>query len=395
MGKATGRVMIGVDPAKRSHAIAVLDSNERQLAALEIENNNDGYREMLRLARKWKDREWAVEGAAGVGCQLAQRLVADGETVIDVPPKLSTRARAFDTGHGRKTDATDARTVAVVALRTPGLRYVGLDDDRVALRLMSERRRELVKARTKAINHLHQMLMELTPGGAQRNLSAAKAKAALSKVRPRAGAPKARKQLALDLLEDVVQLDAKLKSIEARLKIAVEETGSSLIDITGVGVVTAATILGEVGDIRRFPSKHHFATYNGTAPLEASSGEVTRHRLSRSGNRRLNSALHHAAMSHKRHDPQGIAYYGRKVAAGKGRKGALRCLKRRLSDVIYRHLVDDLARAGEAGPEGHSGATMKSSASDPTPMVSPSDKSLTGPADPNATPDEAAVKRAS
>lgn len=388
-------VVIGVDPAKRSHAMVVLDDRERQLAALQVSNDNDGYREMLRLARKWKDRTWVIEGAGGVGCHLAQRLVADGETVVDVPAKLSARARAFDTGHGRKTDPVDARTVAVVALRTDGLKHVAVDDENVALRLMSERRRELVRSRTKTVNQIHQLLAELTPAGAQRNLTAAKAKAALSSIRPRAGAAKARKQLALDLLEDLVQLDAKIKTINGRIKTAVQATGTSITDIKGVGFTTAATILGEVGDIRRFPSKHHFASYNGTAPIEASSGEITRHRLSRAGNRRINSALHHAALSHIRHDPQGSAYYSRKVAAGKGRKGALRCMKRRLSDAIYRRLVDDITRASEAGPEGHSGATLKSSASDPTPMASSSDKSLTGPADPNATPREPAVKRAS
>jgi hypothetical protein len=129
-------VMIGVDPAKRSHAMAVLDAHEEQLAALEVTNDSAGYRAMLALAKRWPDRTWAVEGAGGVGVQLAQRLVADGEIVVDVPPKLSTRARIFDRGHGRKNDPTDARTVAVVALRTKGLREVALDDELIALRLM-------------------------------------------------------------------------------------------------------------------------------------------------------------------------------------------------------------------------------------------------------------------
>ena len=105
-------VMIGLDPAKHSHAMAVLDSAERQLAALQVANDNDGYRAMLRLARRWPQRTWAVEGASGVGTYLAQRLLTDGESVLDVPPKLSTRARIFDTGHGRKNDPTDARTIA-------------------------------------------------------------------------------------------------------------------------------------------------------------------------------------------------------------------------------------------------------------------------------------------
>ena len=327
---------------------------------------------------------------------MAQRLLEAGERVVDVPAKLAARARLLDTGHGRKNDPGDARTVAVVALRTKGLRQVVPDDERLALRLMSERRRELVRSRTKTVNHLHQLLMELLPASAEQKLTATKAKALLATVRPRHPAGKARKQLAVDFLDDLVILDRKIKDIDKRLKAAVEATKSSVTDIKGVGITTAAVILGEVGDIRRFPSKHHFASYTGTAPIEVSSGEVERHRLSRAGNRKLNSALHHAAMSHKRTDEQGIAYYGRKLAAGKGKRGALRCMKRRLSDAVYRALVDDLARAEAAGPEGHLGATTKSCASDPTPMVSPSDKSLTGPATPDATPAPArAVKRAS
>ena len=139
---------------------------------------------MIRLAKRWPDRTWAVQGAGGVGVQLAQRVVADEEKVLDVPPKLSTRARSFDVGHGRKTDPGDARTVAVVAIRTRGLRQVVPDDEMVALRLMSERRRDLVQSRTKTVNHLHQLLMELIPAGAHRNLTASKAKALLATIRP-------------------------------------------------------------------------------------------------------------------------------------------------------------------------------------------------------------------
>ena len=388
-------VMIGVDPAKRSHAMAVLDGKEKELEALQIRNDNAGYREMLQLAKRWPRRTWAVEGAGGVGVQLAQRLVADGETVLDVPPKLSTRARIFDTCHGRKTDPGDAKTIAVVALRTNGLRQVVMDDERIALRLMSDRRRELVRSRTATVNRLHQLLMELLPAGAEQKLTATKAKALLATIRPRAAAGKARRQIAADLIDDLVTLDGKIKDINGRLKTAVEATGTSVTEIKGVGITTAAVVLGEVGDIRRFPSKHHFASYTGTAPIEVSSGEVERHRLSRAGNRKLNSAIHHAAMSHKRTDEAGIAYFGRKLAAGKGKKGALRCMKRRLSDAIYRALVHDIARAEAAGPEGHSGATHDSSASARSPVGSTSDKSLTGPAKPHATPNRTPVKRAS
>ncbi len=388
-------VVIGVDPAKRTHAMAVLDDREQQLAALQVANDSAGYRAMLTLAKRWKNRVWAIEGAGGVGVQLAQRLVADGEAVLDVPPKLSTRARIFDRGHGRKNDPADARTTAVVALRTKGLREVVLDDEMVALRLMSERRADLVRTRTATVNHLHQLLMELIPAGSDRKLTATKAKALLSTVRPRDVAGRTRRQLAVDLVDDLTAVDRKLKDLDKRLREAVEATGTSLLDIKGVGVATAAMVLGEVGDVRRFPSRHHFATYTGTAPREFSSGGMDKHRLSRAGNRKLNHALHIIALSHKRYDQRGGEYYARKLAAGKGKKGALRCLKRRLSDVVFRTLVDDRNVRQAAGPEGQPGATTTSCATDRTPMVSTSEKPLPGPANTDATPAEAALSAVS
>jgi transposase len=368
-------VVIGVDPAKRSHAIEVIDGQERTLAAGVFENTNDGYRQMRALVRRYPDRVWAVEGAGGTGCQLAQRLVADGETVVDVPPKLSTRVRAMSTGHGRKTDPTDAHAVAVVGLRNTELTQVGVDDETVALRLLSERRRDLVRTRTQTVNRVHQLLMELIPAGAPRNLTAAKAKALLATVRPRDVAGKARRALAVDYIDDITALDRKLKSIEARITDAVAATGTTLTEIVGVGPITAALILGETGSISRFPNNDHYASYTGTAPLDASSGDVVRHRLSRAGNRQLNHALHIVALAHKRYDPRGRDYYNRKLAAGKGSKGALRCLKRRLSDAVFRRLVDDQT---VRSPGGQLGATLQSSATGLIPMAGTSEQPLSG-----------------
>jgi len=333
---------------------------------------------MLRLARRWPTRTWAVEGAGGVGAQLAQRLVADGESVVDVPPKLSTRARMFDQGHGRKNDPGDARTVAVVAIRTKQLRHVELDGEFVALRLLSERRRELVQARTRTVNRLHQLLMELIPAGASQNLTATKAKALLATVRPRDLAGRTRRQITADLIDDLLGLDRKLKDLDKRIKTAVDASGTTLLEIVGVGYATAATLLGEVGDVRRFPSKHHFATHTGTAPTEVSSGEVVRHRLSRAGNRQLNHALHIIALTNKRYDPRGHDYYAKKFAAGKGSKGALRCLKRRLADEVFRHLVADQQVRTQRSPGGQVGTTVQSSAADSHPNIGTSDQPHTG-----------------
>jgi transposase len=381
-----GRVIIGVDPHKLSATIETLDDREKVLGGGRFGTDRDGYRQMLATARRWPDRVWAVEGCNGIGRHLAQRLVADGEQVVDVPAKLSARARVFSTGHGRKTDATDAHAIAVVAVRTPGLNQVVVDDELVALRLLADRRDELAGARTRTVSRLHRLLLELIPGGAPRFLSALQAKALLATVRPRDVAGRTRRRLAAELLADIVRLDRQLKDSDQQLHAAVQATGSGLPDLYGIGPVGAARILGDVGDVARFATKAHFASWTGTAPIDASSGQQQRHRLSRAGNRRLNRVLHIMAIVQIRHDTEGRAYYRRKLAAGKTPMEALRCLKRRLSDAVYRQLTADADRHREAGPGGHSGATLKSSAASPTPAADSSDKSLPGPAERQPTP---------
>ena len=368
-------VIVAVDPAKRSHTIEVLDVNERVLATLRVENTNAGYREAREFARRWTKRRWAVEGAKGIGRQLAQRLVADGERVIDVPAKLSTRVRVLDTGHGSKNDPADAHAVGVAALRHRDLVEITVDDATAALRLLSDRRRDLVQSRTQTLNRIHRLLMELIPSGAPSRLSAPKAKQLVATVKPRDIAGRTRRAMVVDLIDDVITLDRKIKAITKQVREAVDATGTHLTDIVGIGPVIAATILGEVGDISRFPSRHHFASFTGTAPLEASSGDVIRHRLNRLGNRQLNHALHTAAIVQLIHDPRGRAYYARKKAAGKGSMGALRCLKRRLSDAVFRALVADQT---VVSPGGQVGASVQSSATDPIPMAGTSEQPLSG-----------------
>jgi transposase len=381
-----GRVIIGVDPHKLSATIEVLDDRERVLAQARFGTDRGGYRQMLTAARRWPERIWAVEGSNGIGRHMAQRLVADGEQVVDVPAKLSARARVFSTGQGRKTDATDAHSIAVVALRSSDLQTVAVDGDLVALRLLADRRDELAGARTRTVSRLHRLLLELIPAGAPRFLSAAQAKALLATVRPRDVAGRTRRQLAVELLADIVRLDRKLKDSEQRLSEAVTATGSGLVDLYGIGPVGAARILGDVGNVARFRSRAHFASWTGTAPIDASSGQQVRHRLSRAGNRRINRVLHIMAIVQLRNDTEGRAYYRRKVAAGKTQMEALRCLKRRLSDVVYRQLVADTERLPEAGPGGQAGATLTSSAAGSTPTASSSEKSLPGPASQQPTP---------
>jgi transposase len=266
-------------------------------------------------------------------------------------------------------------------LRTTGLRRVQADDTTVALRLLVDRRDQLGRTRTDVVNRLHTLLLELIPAGAKKDLSAQQARALLATVRPRDVVGKTRRWLASELIHELAVIDKKIKIAKQELTELVATTGSRLLELHGIGPSGAARLLGDVGDIRRFASRAHFASWNGTAPLDASSGDHNRHRLSRAGNRRINRALHIMAIVQLRHDTEGRAYYRRRLAEGKPPLEALRALKRRLSDVVYRQMLADAKRL-ETGPGGHTGATLTSSAADPNPEVDTSEKSLPGPAEP-------------
>jgi transposase len=335
---------------------------------------------MLRHARQWQERVWAIEGCRGIGRHVANRLLADGEDVVDVPPKLSARARVFSTGQGRKTDATDAHSVALVGTRMAGLRPVINDEQLTVLRLLLDRRRSLGEDHTRMVNQLHALLLELVPGGAKKDLSAAQAKALLAKVRPRDAAGKARRRVAAELVADLERIYKRKKAADKELAELVADTGTSLMDLHGIGPSGAAQLLVDVGDITRFATRAHFASWNGTAPIDASSGDQVRHRLSRAGNRQINRTLHIMARVQLRNPTEGRAYYDRKVASGKGTMEAMRCLKRRLSDIVYRRMLDDAITQTVTGPGGHRGTTTDSSVTDSHPHAGSWEKSLPGPA---------------
>jgi transposase len=325
-----------MDPHKRSATIEIINDREHVLGQGRFTTDTGGYRQMLALARRWPDRIWAVEGCNGIGKHLAQRLVADGETVLDVPAKLSARARVLSTGQGRKTDAADAHSIAVVGLRSPGLTQVRIDDHLVALRLLVDRRDELGIARTTTVNRLHRLLVELLPRGAKKFLSATQARALLASIGPRDVVGKTRRQLASELITELATIDHKVKAANAQLRELLNETGTGLLDLYGIGPSNAARILGDVADISRFTSHNHVASRNGTAPIDTSSGDHRRHRLSRAGNRRINRVLHTMAIVQLRNDTEGRAYHRRKLAEAKTPRQALRCPKRRLSDTVYK-----------------------------------------------------------
>ena len=375
-------VIIGMDPHKRSATIEVIDDRSQVLAAGRYGTDKAGYAEMLAAGRKFPDRVRAIEGCNGVGRHIAHRLVASGETVLDVPAKLSAQVRVFATGNGRKTDPVDAHSVALAALRSPKLVTVEVSPDLVVLGLLADRRDELGRARTQTINRIHRLLLELLPGGAKKFLSAAQARALIATVRPRDIAGKTRRRLAAELITELEGIDRKIKACKKEITVLAEAQGSTLLQLHGIGPSGAARLLADVGNIHRFPSRDHFASWNGTAPLDASSGQQQRHRLSRAGNRRINRALHIMAIVQLRTATQGRACYNAKRAAGKTPMEAMRCLKRRLSNIVCRQMLHDQAGYQATGPGGHSGTTLKSSVTDLTPDVGSSDKPLPGPATP-------------
>ena len=200
----------------------------------------------------------------------------------------------------------------------------------------------------------------------------------LAKVRPRDQVGKTRRRLAAELVGDLEQIYARKKAADKELKALVAATGTGLLDLHGIGPSGAARLLVEVGDITRFPDRNHFASWTGTAPIDASSGDVVRHRLSRKGNRQINRTLHIMATVQLRNATEGRAYYDRKKAAGKSSNEAMRCLKRRLADAVYRTMLDDFAARAASekvtGSGGHRGNDSDSSAAGSQPRTSSSEK---------------------
>jgi transposase len=375
----TAGVVIGMDPHKRSVTIEVMTAEETVLDRGRYATDEPGFAALLERAGRWPSRVWAVEGCNGIGRHVASRLVAAGEQVVDVPPKLSARVRTFATGQGRKTDATDAHSVALVGTRMSGLRPVVPDAQREVLRILVDRRRAIGEEHTVKVNQLHALLLELVPGGAKRDLSAAQARKILTGVRPRDVVGKTRKRVAGELVADLERLYRRKKAANKELTTLLRESGTTLTGLHGIGPSGAARLLVEVGDVTRFPDKGHFASWTGTAPIDASSGDNVRHRLSRGGNRKINRTLHIMAVVQLRNATEGRAYYDRKVAAGKTPNEAMRCLKRRLSDLVYRALLDDLTRGVATGPGGQRGSDSDSSATGSQPHTGTSDKPLPGP----------------
>jgi transposase len=360
-------VMIGIDPHKGSHTAVAIGAAEEPLGEMRVRASTGQAGMLVAWAAPWPKRTWAVEGAGGLGHLLAQQLVAAGERVLDVPPKLASRVRLLQAGDTSKNDPNDALSVAVAALRSKARRQVLAEDHAAVLKVWAKRHRDLARSRNQVACRLHSVLCELRAGGVSKEITAAHAARILAQVTPSGPVGTARHELAGQFLEDLRGLDAQLRDTKKKLAAAVRASGTSLTEVFGFGPVNTGTVIGDVIDVTRFPSRDHFASYNGTAPVEVSSGNRKIYRLSLRGNRRINHALHMAAITQIRHaHSDGRAYYERRIAEGKTHKEALRCLKRRISDAVFARLQADAqkatATAAAKGPGGQPGNDSDSSA---------------------------------
>jgi len=337
---------IGIDPHKATHTAVAIDDDETVLAEITIRADKDQATKLIDWAQSVNGdgRVWAVEAATGLGHLLSQQLVSRGEPVVDVPPVLASRIRVLSSGKSNKNDENDARSVAVAALRRGGLAEVRREDEAAILRMLAKRHRELTALRTQAVCRLHAMLAVLRPGGMGHRLSAKQASRMLGGIRGLDAVGEQRRQMAKTYIVDIRRLDRDLDANKTQIRRAVAAADTKVTDIYGVGPVVAAFLVGYTPPIDRFATADRYAAYNGTAPIEVSSGGKVRHRLSRRGNRTLNHAIHTAAVTQISHHTEGRVYYDKKLDEGKTNKEALRALKRRISNTVYRQLRADARR---------------------------------------------------
>lgn len=338
------QVIIGVDPHKGSHTAVAISAAEDELDHKKVRACRTQVEQLVAWAEPFPTRTWAIEGADGMGYLLAQQLVATGEHVLNVPATLAARTRLLGSGRTSKSDPNDALSVAVTALRSTGLKQVRPVGHSEVLRLLAKRNKDIGNQRIRLVCRMHALLIELDPGGMTKEMYASDVDRFLAELTPATPTEQIRFDLAVELLDDIRRLDAQLKASHKRIRTAVTASGTTLTDVFGIGPIIAAMLIGFSGDISRFGNRDRYAAYNGTAPVEFSSGGRTVHRLSTRGNRNINHALHLAAVCQLRQPhSDGRAYFDRRIAEGKTNKEALRALKRQISNTAYRHLVADAA----------------------------------------------------
>jgi transposase len=339
-------VILGIDAHKRTHTVVAIDEAGRQLGVkTTLATTTEAHLELVRWADQFgTERRFAVEDCRHLSRRLEADLLAAGEVIVRVPPKLMAHARDSARTYG-KSDPIDALAVARAALREPDLPLARLDGPSRELRLLVDHREDLVRERTGHINRLRWHLHELDPSWDPAPRALVRFKhldAVASRLQSMDGMVA---RLARDLVARVRELTVQERALEREITKRVKALAPRLLALPGVGALIAAKIVGEAADIRRFRSKDAFARHNGTAPLPVWSSNRVRHRLSRSGNRQLNCSLHRIAVTQKRCHPDAKTYLERRIANGDTKPEALRALKRKLSDVVYRTLLADASEA--------------------------------------------------
>ena len=330
----------GIDSHKDTLAACVIDPTGRPVEHQTFDNTPQGHRKAIGWLRRHNVVRVGIEGTGSYGRPLAVRLAAEGVEAVEVPPQMTAQTRRQQRTR-QKTDRIDALAIARITAREDDLPAPRCDEAVDDLRSLVFYRRELVQARTAEINRLHADLTQLRPGYHKQlcssGLAAPKALNRVSRLISRYQT--ARAQVAKSRIRRIRQLIGQVGDLDAQITCRMDALDTSLTDIHGIGTLTAAEIIAEAGVPGRYPTKAKFAMANGTAPVETSSGRVVRHRLNRGGNRRLNRALHYAALSQiTRPGTEGRCYYERLLKQGKTKREALRILKRRISDRVWTHL---------------------------------------------------------
>lgn len=334
-------VTLGTDSHKQSHTVVAVDENGRQLQELRFAATQAGHVEALVWARQWPERRWAMENCRQLSRGLERDLLRAAEQVVQVSPKLMGTARRSSREPG-KSDPIDALAVARVALREPNLPVARLEGRSRELKLLVDHREDLVGERTRIQNRLLWHLHELEPGW-EIACSGLTRGVVLKEVAIRLAAHHGVvAEIVGELVERLTELTAAVKRLQRRIEALAAELAPSLLALPGCAGLTAAKLVAETADVRRFHSKDAFAMHNGTAPIPVWSGNQERHRLNRGGNRQLNAALHRIAITQLRLRGQGRAYVVRRMSLGDSKTEAIRALRRQLSDEVYRRLRLDV-----------------------------------------------------
>jgi transposase len=344
-------VTIGADLHKRTHTVVAVDEQGRKLAERTVAATPAGHLELLARAQaRYPERRWAPEDCRHLSRRLERDLLLAGEAVVRVPPKLMAGARRGGRQPG-KSDPIDALAVARAALREPDLPIARLDGPERELRLLVDHRDDLVAERTRAQSRLRWHLHELTPGEEPpaRGLDRAHV---LDALEARLGALEGTvARIAADLVVRIRELTLVIDRLEREIGGLVMGLVPELLELPGCGPLTAAKLVGETAGIGRFRSPAAFARHNGSAPVPVWSANPGRHRLSRTGNRQLNLALHRIAVTQIRLEGRGREYLAKRMPAGDSKTEAIRALRRRISDEVYRRMrQDEAAREATSGP---------------------------------------------